>query len=225
MYNLIRKELILNRTNILIFGGMVAAYAVYMPLRKVSSGFLMVSIGVILAFLSISIQAREDRFKGGALSCSLPTSRTQLILARYVIGWLMMATGIFLTIAILLMIPGGLTIIHSLLTLKSLVLWLFIISLVFCLILPFTMRFGFIGVMVFLVSVQLLGILMLFVAQIFRGKTDAIRALINGISGLVRTLKAGLGESGFLLFGVLLILIMNVFSFFISRHLFVRRDL
>lgn len=225
MVNLIRKELILNRLNILIFGGMIAAYAVYMPLRKVSSGFLMVSIGVISAFLPISFQAREDRFKGAALNCSLPTSRNQLILARYVTGWLMMTAGIFLTIAILLMIPGGLTIVHSLLTLTSLILWLFIISLVFCLILPFTMRFGFIGVLVFLVALQLLGTLMLILSLMFRGKTNAIRALFNGISGLVRTLKAGLGETGFLLLGVLFILIMNVLSFFISRQLFARKDL
>jgi hypothetical protein len=225
MVNLIRKELILNRLNILIFGGMIAAYAVYMPLRNVSTGFLMVSIGIISAFIPISFQAREDRFKGAALNCSLPTSRNQLILARYITGWLMMMAGIFLTIAILLIIPGGRVMILSLLTLRSLILWIFIMSLVFSLILPFTMRFGFIGVMVFLVSVQILGILMLVVAQIFRGKTNAIRALINGISGLIRSLKAGLGESGFLLFGVLLILIMNFFSFFISRHLFVRRDL
>jgi hypothetical protein len=225
MVNLIRKELILNRLNILIFGGMIAAYAVYMPLRNVSTGFLMVSIGIISAFIPISFQAREDRFKGAALNCSLPTSRNQLILARYITGWLMMMAGIFLTIAILLIIPGGRVMILSLLTLRSLILWIFIMSLVFSLILPFTMRFGFIGVMVFLVSVQILGILMLVVAQIFRGKTNAIRALINGISGLVRTLKAGLGETGFLFLGVLFILIMNVLSFFISRHLFARKDL
>jgi hypothetical protein len=225
MYNLIRKELILNWLNILICGGMIAAYAVYMPLRNVSPGFLMVSIGIISAFIPISFQAKEDRFKGAALNCSLPTSRSQLILARYVTGWLMMMAGIFLTIAILLMIPSGRVMILSLLTLRSLILWIFIMSLIFSLILPFTMRFGFIGVMVFLVSVQILGILMLFVAQIFRWKINAVRALINGISGLVRPLKAGLGETGFLLLGVLFILIMNVLSFFISRHLFARKDL
>jgi len=185
----------------------------------------MVSIGIIVAFIPISFQAREDRFKGAAFSCSLPTSRNRLILARYVTGWLLMIAGLLLTFSIMLIVPGGRLTLVSLLSLKSLIPWIFIMSVVLSLILPFTMRFGFIGVLVFLVSVQLLGILMLFVGQIFRGKTNVLRALINMISGLVRSLRTGLGATGFLIFGVFLILMMNVLSLFISRYLFARKDL
>ncbi len=225
MYKLIRKELLWNWLNIAIFGGMIAAYAAYAPLRKLSPGFLMVSVGLLSAFTPVSFQAREDRFKGAALNCSLPASRSQIVFARYLTGWLLMIAGMILTFFVLLIVPGGRPMLLSFLSPKSLVLWAFFVSLVLSLFYPFTMRFGFMGVMILLVSLQLLGILLFFLGQISRAGTNPPRAFIIAVSGLVRSLKTGLGATGFLIFGVFLILMMNILSLFISSYLFARKDL
>jgi membrane protein implicated in regulation of membrane protease activity len=86
------------------------------------------------------------------------------------------------------------------------------------------MRFGFAGLIGFLVATQVLGIVAFLAAALF-GAHGVLRVVFGGIAGAVRSLQEPLGALGYALFLVASIVLLNVTSFFISRRVYRRREL
>jgi len=173
---------------------------------------------------SLSLQAREDKFKAWASTCSLPTTRNTLLKARFITIWLFTFAALFYTLIVSAIIPGNQALLAQLLTLKTLFLSLFFISVCLAFLLPFIIRFGMVGVMIFLVVVQLLGIVTLMLTRIASRDENFFRSFLNSI---IEGIKYIINHKGSLLFYFTIILAaaaLNLFSLKISQFLLARKD-
>ena len=99
------------------------------------------------------------------------------------------------------------------------------ISLVFSVILPFTLRFGLTGVIILLVGTQVLGIVMLILTRFARAANNPLRILIPAVEKGLRTLLGHEPTAGFLLALLAAILAINAVSMLAGSALYARRDL
>ena len=95
----------------------------------------------------------------------------------------------------------------------------------FSFILPFTVRFGLTGIIVFLVSTQVLGIVALLSVQLLGPRHNLLRTAIGAVEGGLRALVHHPASPGFLLTMAAAVLAVNAASFFAARALYLRRDL
>ncbi len=224
MLNLILKDLILNKKFLLWVG----------PLFVIYIGFFLSRIDnpkvdvFFLAFLSfvvpLMIFTREDKFKATVLSCSLPTTRRQIILARYALGWMLMFMFYILGTAAILVAPGHKLGPADLFNARIILLALALMALYFAVLMPLLIRFGMVGFIVFLVSMQVLAFITLFLASQKLMKLD-LRALITWIRNVLISLNAHLGTPGYYAFLIVLMVFLNMASFACSVFIFKRKDL
>jgi ABC-type transport system involved in multi-copper enzyme maturation permease subunit len=174
--------------------------------------------------IPLSLVAREDKFRSATLTCSLPVTRDQVVASRFVGGWILSLGG---SLAILAACYGS-----ALLSLGhpvgswggALLVVLVTIGLVLAGLLPFTMRFGFVGLMGFLVVTQVLGILAFLSAALF-GSHGWLRSVIGEVVGAVRSLHEVFGALGYAALLAAAIVVLNVGSLFLSRWIYRRREL
>ena len=84
MFKHIRKDFLLNKTQILIYVFYITVFWVWISYQRYfpwRGGILVLSF--IIAIIPLTFQAREEKFKAGMLFCSLPTNRNSLIRARF----------------------------------------------------------------------------------------------------------------------------------------------
>jgi hypothetical protein len=168
--------------------------------------------------------AREDKFRSAALTCSLPVTRSAVVASRYVGGWLLsLGTAAVLLGLCYAMARSGLA--HAVGEWSAAPLAAFVaMGLILAGLIPFTIRFGFAGLMGFLVGTQVLGIVA-FLAAVFVGGHGTLRlvigAILQGVQGLREPLSSG-GYTASLVAGVVA---LNVASYFLSRGIYRRREL
>jgi len=224
MFKYVRRELILNKTAILIFLSYITVLWIWVSLQKIPFKMVLVLFSFIVPMFSLSLQAREDKFKAWASTCSLPTTRNTLLKARFITIWLFTFAALFYTLIVSAIIPGNQALLAQLLTLKTLFLSLFFISVCLAFLLPFIIRFGMVGVMIFLVVVQLLGIVTLMLTRIASRDENFFRSFLNSI---IEGIKYIINHKGSLLFYFTIILAaaaLNLFSLKISQFLLARKD-
>ncbi len=225
MLRVIRKDLILNRNviviNALIFAtllGFFATRATRTP-AMLYAGFA----AFMMAFLPMVIVTREDKFNAMALGCSLPVSRKTIVRARF--AFALGAAFLGITVALLLAgyIPGTSYGAGEMFGEGPLVVAFGGISFVLAVLLPFTLRFGMKGVLIFLVVMQVLGVVLLTVTQITGSTTD--KRIVNAVITFFARTHAALGPAGFdLLLGALLVVLLGL-SYVISVRAFEGREL
>jgi ABC-type transport system involved in multi-copper enzyme maturation permease subunit len=226
MTKLLRLEYILNRRQVLITVAIFSLFFLYMASRIDSSRVYLVMVCLMLGLaLPFGILGREDKFKTASLVCSLPVRRSTVVLAKYAATWIVIGAGIAYSVVLTAVLPFAKVPVGELLTLKSLLVSLFLISLLFGFILPFTIRFGLTGIIVFLVSTQVLGIVALLSVQLLGSRGNPIRTAIRAVEGGLRDILYHPATSGFLLTMAAAVLAVNAISFFTARALYLRRDL
>jgi ABC-type transport system involved in multi-copper enzyme maturation permease subunit len=225
MWTLVRKDLILDRRMVglnfamyLIMGPVFMALVAEAPV-KIIAGWA----GIVGAMIPLSLVGREDKFRTAALTCSLPVTRDTVVASRYVGGWALAVTGGLAIIAACYAVtlaglaqpvgdwPGALLVAFV------------TIGLIMAGLLPFTMRFGLVGLMGFLVFTQVLGIVAFLSAVLFGGH-GTLRRAIGGGAGAVKALQEPLGPVGYDLFLVAAVVALNILSFFLSRWIYRRRE-
>jgi ABC-type transport system involved in multi-copper enzyme maturation permease subunit len=226
MWTLVRKDLILDRRMVglnfamyLIIGPVFMSLVSEAPIKLIAAW-----AGIIGAMIPLSLVAREDKFKTARLTCSLPVSRDTVVASRFVGGWVLSLGG---GLAILAACYGA-----ALVGLGRPVgswsgafLVAFVtIGLLMASLLPFTMRFGFAGLIGFLVATQVLGIVAFLTAALF-GSHGGLRRVIEATLGAVRALQEPFGALGYAVFLVAAIVVLNVASFFLSRWIYRAREL
>jgi hypothetical protein len=97
------------------------------------------------------------------------------------------------------------------------------IGLILAFLFPFTMRFGFAGLIGFLVFTQVLGIVA-FLGAVFIGGHEGLRKVIGGTLGAVKSLQEPLGPLGYGLFLVAVVVALNAASFLLSCWVYRRRE-
>jgi hypothetical protein len=225
MFKLLRMEFIFNRKQILITLAIFSAYFVYMSSRFASPRFFLVITSLMIGLaMPFGLVGREDKFKTGTLVCSLPVRRTKVVLAKYATNWITIGFSMAYALFLAAVVPFAKISVAEILNLKSLLVSLALISLFFCFILPFTTRFGMVGIIIFLVSTQLLGILVILLSQFLGPKFNLLRATLGNLEKGIRYVLHHPGTPGFILLLVAAILLFNSVSFFITRWLYARRE-
>jgi ABC-2 type transport system permease protein len=225
MLKILRLEYLYTRRQILIVLAIFSAYFAYMAGRIESPRVFIVMTSLMIGLsMPFTILAREDKFKTAVLVCSLPVRRSTVVLGKYVSTWAAIAVGLGYALLLTSVLPFSKVRVAEILTVKTILISIFLMSLIFAVILPFTIRFGLVGIIILLVGFQLLGILALILAQM-TGARNPMRAFISAVEGGLRTLLSHGATPGFLLTLVAAIIALNVLSSVVSRVLYARRDL
>lgn len=225
MLKLLRLEYLFNRRQVLIVLAIFTAYFAYMVARIDSPRVFVVSTIIMIGLsMPFTILGREDKFKTSALVCSLPVRRSTVVLGKYAATWAAIGLGLGYTLLLASVFPFSKIQIAEILTARNLFVALFLISLIFAVILPFTIRFGLVGIIILLVGFQLLGILALILSQVLGGANNPLRVFIRAVAGGLRTLLIHEATPGFLLALLAVGVAVSAASLFVSRALYVRRD-
>jgi len=225
MFNLIRKELILNKKALLISLCVVTAYLLwaaatieslraYIFIASIMSGFM----------LPVNIQGQEDKFKTAILNCSLPFRRSTIVLARYMTIWLIMLAGTVYVLGIGALIPFTRFPAGNIFNPQVFLSALLFISILIFFLYPFVIRFGVTGMMIFLVFTQVLGIILLFLTQYLGKKQDILRAFIGLMVSGIRYVFHHEPTLPYFFILLAAIIVLNFISLKISQALYARRD-
>jgi ABC-type transport system involved in multi-copper enzyme maturation permease subunit len=177
------------------------------------------------AFLPVMVLTREDKFKAGALVCSLPVTRDTIVASRYLGGWLVALTGV--AVAIAAMLALSLFGVHPLRPptpmLPATVVT--VVGLAIAVMLPMAIRFGMVGVFAILIGTQLLGVVVLlagamFDARVVQGIEAAVKAIVSGSARL----RDALGPAAYSAVLVAAVAVLNYASFRLSSLLYRRRE-
>jgi ABC-type transport system involved in multi-copper enzyme maturation permease subunit len=226
MLKILRLEFLFSRRQVLIVLAIFSAYFAYMAGRIESPRFFIVMtslmVGISMPFV---ILGREDKFKTAALVCSLPVRRSTIVLGKYAATWIAIGVGMGYALLVTAVLPFAKVAVSEVLSLKTVMVSVFLISLVFSVILPFTLRFGLTGVIILLVGTQVLGIVMLILTRFARAANNPLRILIPAVEKGLRTLLGHEPTAGFLLALLAAILAINAVSMLAGSALYARRDL
>ncbi len=226
MLKLLRLEYLFSRRPILTSLAIFSAYFAYMAFRIDSPRVYVVLTSLMLGLaMPITIFGREDKYKTASFVCSLPVRRATVVLARYAATWAVIGLGMGLALFFTAVFTFARIPVAEVLTVKTLVVSLFLISLLFAVILPFTVRFGLIGIIILLVGSQLLGILAFFLAEILGGARNPLRIVFGAVERGLRALLRHDGTPVYLLGVLAAAIAVSAASLFIARALYARRDL
>lgn len=221
MLTLIRKDLLLHKVAFYGYMPVLVIYLAYLA-GEVSSLNVFITFSCIMAaILPMVLIAREDKFGAEAFVCSLPVTRRQVVHAKYVMCW---STALVLAVIGLILYSifaaDGRLATWSVSTASRVLLTL---SLGLGVALPLSLRFGWIGLIVFLVGCQVLGIVAILLVRTF---TTNLRLgdIFNPIWGMIERMHTQLG--GPLFFAVVFVMfaIFNLASCRFAVALFERRD-
>ena len=107
--SLVRKDLLLHKRFLAISASLYIVYLAYIASRASRPMVGVVFASLLFSMLPISVAAREDRFKSLGFTLSLPVRRRDLVLSRYVLGWVLIAP-LYAVMAFLAgLVPGTLT--------------------------------------------------------------------------------------------------------------------
>lgn len=229
MLTLLRRDLILNRYvvgltyplwSVLWLGGPAMSGGDTMPFGLWSGG-----VSLACAFLPVMMLVREDKFKAGALVCSLPVTRDAIVASRYLGGWLVALTGVAVAIAAMLALSlfGVRPLRPPTPMLPATVVT--VVGLAIALMLPMAIRFGMVGVFGLLIGTQLLGVVVLlagamFDARVVQGIEAAVKAIVSGSARL----RDALGPAAYSAVLVAAVAVLNYASFRLSSLLYRRRE-
>lgn len=226
MLKILRLEFLYCRKQILIVLTVFSAYFAIMAARIGSPGLFIVTtslmVGVSMPFVLLG---REDKFKTAALVCSLPVRRSTVVLGKCAATWVAIGLGLACALLVAAVLPFSNVALSDVLSLKTLLISVFLISLVFAVILLFTLRFGLTGILILLVGSQLLGVVMLMLMQIGRGGGNPFRTVIRAVQSGLRALLHHGPTAGFLLALLAAIVAVNAVSILAGLALYARRDL
>lgn len=226
MLKILRLEYLFSRRQVLIVLAVFSAYFAYMASRIESPRLFLVMTSVMVGLsMPFTFLGREDKFKTAALVCSLPVRRSTVVLGKYAASWIAIGAGLVYALVLTAVLPFSKIAASEVLSPKTLLVSLFLISLIFAVILPFTLRFGLGGVIVFLVGTQLLGIVALFLAQLVRVPNNPLRIVFRAVERGLKSLLYHEPTAGFLLGLLAAILAVNALSMLIGWLLYSRRDL
>ncbi|MEQ8763191.1 MAG: ABC-2 transporter permease [Planctomycetota bacterium] len=178
---------------------------------------------LMFSFGSLAIVAREDKFKTALLICSLPIPRRTVVLGRYLIALISGVGGIALATGITLL-PSARILSEGASPLAVLGNGALATGIGLSLILPFTIRFGLVGIMVFLVVMQVLGFLVLMVWRRLDSQVR-LKDLFQSAFGWIGEIQAALDPVVFGAAVTLLVLLLLAASYRISARIYERREL
>jgi len=221
MLNHILKDLLFHRRFLLAFGLIWPVYMGFFGSRLSTPNVAAIFGPFLYALVPIMVFSREDKFKSVGFSLSLPTTRREMLRSHYVLSWALMAALYLGASLLMLVMPGGKLGPAKVFSLQTILLTLAAMTLIFAVLMPLFVRFGMAGLMVFLVAMQVLGVVFLLLRMtIGTSVINAVKALPRIIAAAI----AALGPAGAGAAVLVILLAINVISFGISARLFDRKE-
>lgn len=226
MWKLLRKDWLLNRRALLLAYLVWSALWLGLPLMEYGEEFSLGAwtgfVSVACAFLPIVVVGREDKFRAAALACSLPVTRRDIVKARYLGGWLLAIAAAAVALGAMLLLSSAAGWPFGRPPLAIPIVIVVVIGLVLGATMPFVLRFGLVGLIGFLVALQLLGIVVLLASAIFdsNGVSSLVRGFATAVSGSYRAL----GAATFYAAALAAIAVLNFASYRLSVFVYGSRE-
>jgi ABC-type transport system involved in multi-copper enzyme maturation permease subunit len=220
--NALRKDLLLNARH--LWGILPWFLWVAYAMREPDAGRITaVGAAFIGALMATTMAAREDKLRTSATLASLPVSRRTLVEARYLVAYIVGAATYLVVVVMAAALPWSVQRATELIELRTLLLTVTLASTAIALLMPVVIRYGLLGVMVFLGAFQALGVAVM-VAFEFFGSRSAI-GVFSAIERRIAALHQGLNQPVVILETAAVVAIATWLSFRLSVFLAERRDL
>lgn len=225
MTNLLYKDWVLNKQNIAIFALLIVVNMSWFAWQGAPAHIYYFFGALIAGFVPVSLLIQEEKFHSVVLSCSLPVDRNLIVRSKYVGGWIAGVLVLVLITFLPLAIPGAEWRPWRGLAGGGWLAGLFGLTLVIGGLVPFSMRFGFVGVLVLLVALQLGGALSMLVMVVTPEGRVVVGAVLGFLPKIFEWMRGVLGVQGFMVVGAAVLLMLNVLSYELSCRLFRTKDL
>lgn len=226
--SLIYRDWMLNRLHLLIVLGIFSLFQIYFVLRTDSARMWIVFSGFYLAFQTFVPFSREDKFRSGGWTCTLPVSRPAIVRARWIGAWILILAGFLVALALGLVLPGSRMEVGEALTPDTLLLAAAVISLLLLPLLPFTIRYGVAGILIFAVVAQLLGAALLVVAILGGGGAAGVGRVIHrtieGTRAGLLAMQAAMSPAWFHVAALGAVVLVNWLGYRLAVALYRRRE-
>ncbi len=233
MLTLFKKELIVQKLILLIMLGVGTLYFPILIHRSDAGGIVILSFlwGFVFPFLLL---ARDQKSNGIILSISLPVTRRNYVLSKYIFGWALLFAVVLYAIlysTLVITITGGNAYdIYRGASVYTYLRGFFIVGLLIAVLFPISLRYGtLVGFLIFGVSLNLIVIIVFFISRSLSETVKSIEgftlSIFSFISEVSDYLLESMGELIFIPFVILLMFAINYVSFKISVILFKKRDL
>jgi len=225
MLKVMMKDLIMNRNALVANLFIMAAVLVFICSWEEGApvGTYAFFSGIMMAFVPIMIVTREDKFKAMALGCSLPVTRETIVRSRYLLSTGFAVMGILLAFVLAALVPSSRLSATELFRPETFLRALSVTTILIALLLPFTLRFGALGLILVMAAFQVLGIVALTMVKLTRSSAD--KAFVDSIVQAVGNLYTRLGSVGFDLLLAALLAAVLLASYGLSVWIFRRREL
>jgi hypothetical protein len=225
MRRVVMKDFIMNRTALAANLFLLAAFLVFLSSFEggASPGAYAFFSGIMMAMVPIMIVTREDKFNAMALGCSLPVTREVVVRSRYVLALGIAVLGVLFAFSLAALAPISQLRATELFRPEVLLQALSVATIATALLLPFTLRFGVIGLIVVLVASQVLGIVALTMVKFTQASADEL--LFDSIIRAVSGLYVRVGPVGFDLLLLAFLAVLLLASYAVSVWVFKRREL
>ncbi len=222
---LIRKDFVLSWTMPLWMAGSLALNVIIQYSEQTLPIFSLVFGSLIAGFLPVMISGREDRYRTNAFTCSLPVRRSQIVLARYLVGVALYPAWV--VCCVLLAWPfSGRSFPVEMLQPQTLATGFAVLVLTIAALTPLMLRFGFMGFLFALIGLQVLGLLVLVAAPRLglRNGILAIEDAVKAIGPGLRMLRASMGSAAYYSAAFATVAAIFSLSCLLSCALYRRRD-
>ncbi len=224
MRDIMAKDLLLNRGMLLInLAIFMATFGLLTGMGVSSARVAAVFAGLMVGMLPVTVVTREDKVHAMTLACSLPVTRRTIVKARYFLGLFMAVVAGLLLLAVTGLVPSSGVALSEALRPGILMLALSVAAIMIAVMLPLTFRYGAVGVFVLLAASQVLGVILLTIAQ-FTG-SNADLHIAGAMVRAVRRVAEALGPAGFYPVLVATLAMLLWLSYRASAFVFERKDL
>ena len=221
MLNLIRKDLLMHKTGFPVYVPFVVGVMALQAWRGFSPSVYITLVCIYAIIVPTALMAIEDRVRAGVFNCSLPVTRRQIVLAKYVIAWVLAVVAVLTGLAVYSVIAAQN--LWAIWTLAAAIQVLAILSLGLGLTLPVLLRFGWMGMMIAYFGMLTLGAVTVEIVLAFVPGRQLLDSFI-AISDFVVDTGNQLGELNFLMLIVVVGAILNLVSFIIGVKMFKQRE-
>lgn len=227
LLRLLQRDWFLHRrallTIILIFSG----FEVYFVLVANHPRMWLILTCIYISFLVIVPMTRDDKFRAFAWACTLPVTRSDLVQARYVSSWVIVGVGLLSALALAAFLPGSRVAPALPLDARSLLLAATVVTIIFFLLIPFTIRYGFMGVFIGLALFQLVGA-GLFVFASATGSFGAVEGTIAAVFkppiAAIAAIRDSLPSDAFNVLALVTLAMLNWLGYRFAATLIRRRE-
>ena len=227
---LLHREWILNRTNVALMFAIYAAFQIYMVISIDSTRPWVVMATLYAAFLTTALFVREDKFRSTWWACTLPVTRLELIRARYIAAWWMVVTAFIGSVLLAALVPGSNVIVSEIFNPWTLLIAAALTTGIFVWVLPFTIRFGMLWLMIFLIGGQIVGAGLLVLGRMINRGSNAgtggrpIRTALAAIGDAILGVREALTPVPFAIAVIVTLLVVNWLSYRFAAYMFRRRE-